>query len=266
MDVPATVHEDALTYNVIAETPGGNENLTIVVGSHLDGVKEGSGINDNGSGSCANLELAISTARNCSPNQKIVFAWWGAEELGLIGSEFYVRSLTPQQRSKIALNLNYDMLGSPNFGIFTFRGTTAPIPIQRNSELIQKQFEEYFTQNGIKYELIPFDYTSDYGSFLKYSIPAGGLETGSGKLKTYDQMKKFGGISNVAFDVCYHASCDTIKNIHEDVLETNLHAAAYVLQKLAVDSQLSTTISQRNVNSNNAINSESKIEKKGRNR
>lgn len=88
--------EISYTSNLFADTVGTNENSIIVIGSHLDSVPAGPGINDNGSGSSVNLELAIQLYKfDLGLPNTIRFAWWGAEELGLLGSEYYVNNLTP---------------------------------------------------------------------------------------------------------------------------------------------------------------------------
>jgi Zn-dependent M28 family amino/carboxypeptidase len=67
--------------NIIVETIRGNSNKVIAMGSHLDGVHYGAGINDNGSGSSLVLETAIQMARNnVNVQNKIRFAWWSLEE------------------------------------------------------------------------------------------------------------------------------------------------------------------------------------------
>ena len=117
------------TSNVIAETTGGASDSIIVVGSHLDSVPAGPGINDNGSGSASNLEMARQFMAVNAPN-KIRFCWWGAEEEGLLGSEFYVNSVIESgDISNIVLNLNYDMIGSPNY----FRTLLLRISLVRRS-------------------------------------------------------------------------------------------------------------------------------------
>lgn len=64
----------------------------------------------------ANLLLAISIARlGIKPKNKVTFAFWGAEELGLLGSYHYVNSLSEEEREKIALNINFDMIVSPRW-------------------------------------------------------------------------------------------------------------------------------------------------------
>ena len=70
------------------------------------------GINDNGSGVAVLLEAA--DALGAHPKRRTRFAFWAAEELGLVGSRHYVRTLAPERRDEIAAYLNLDMVGSPN--------------------------------------------------------------------------------------------------------------------------------------------------------
>ena len=100
-------------FNVIAELQGKNEDNVVMAGAHLDSVIEGPGINDNGSGSAALLETALMMA-NVKPENTLRFAWWAAEEIGLLGSADYVAGLSQAERDRIALYMNYDMVGSPN--------------------------------------------------------------------------------------------------------------------------------------------------------
>ena len=119
----STESEVRRTYNVLAETDKkGDPNDVVVVGAHLDSVVPGPGINDNGSGSATILEIARQLAKFKTTN-RVRFAWWGAEELNLIGSTRYVAGLSDAQKDAIALNLNLDMVGSPNFVRFHQRGT-----------------------------------------------------------------------------------------------------------------------------------------------
>ncbi len=85
----------------------------------------GPGINDNGSGSSTILEIAEQLAALKYTNKlqrQVRFAFWGAEELNLLGSQHYVDSLTDAQRAKIYANLNFDMVGSPNYVRFVYDG------------------------------------------------------------------------------------------------------------------------------------------------
>ena len=100
--------------NVIAELAGTNDDNVVMAGAHLDSVLAGPGINDNGSGSAALIEVAEQLGK-LKPENTLRFAWWGAEESGLIGSTAYVNGLSAAERERIALYLNFDMIGSPNY-------------------------------------------------------------------------------------------------------------------------------------------------------
>ncbi|WP_229867832.1 M28 family peptidase, partial [Streptomyces chryseus] len=111
----------ATGYNLIADWPGGDPNQILMAGAHLDSVSSGPGINDNGSGSAAVLETALAVSRaQLKPTKHLRFGWWGAEELGLVGSKAYVNSLPATERSKFSGYLNFDMIGSPNPGYFVY--------------------------------------------------------------------------------------------------------------------------------------------------
>ena len=70
-------------YNLIADWPGGDPNSVLMTGAHLDSVTAGPGINDNGSGSAAILEVALAVASSgYQPGKHLRFGWSGAEELG----------------------------------------------------------------------------------------------------------------------------------------------------------------------------------------
>ena len=116
-----TLREIKTTFNVLAETSTGNDDNVVMVGGHLDSVFAGPGINDNGSGSAAILEVA-EQMKKVKPNNTVRFAWWGAEESGLVGSDFYVANLSQAERDQIALYLNFDMVGSPNYVRFVYDG------------------------------------------------------------------------------------------------------------------------------------------------
>ncbi len=89
---------DATTKNLIADTKTGNADETVVVGAHLDSVVEGPGINDNGSGTSAILEIAEAMSeQKVKPRRTVRFAFWGAEESGLLGSEHYVSDAARRQ-------------------------------------------------------------------------------------------------------------------------------------------------------------------------
>lgn len=234
--VTSTISEIRQTENVFAETRRGNPNRVIVQGSHLDSVIEGPGINDNGSGSSYNLESAIQVAKkHIKPRNTIRFAWWGAEELGLLGSQFYVDSLSDAQFGKILLNLNFDMIASPNFVRFVYDGdgSDTPDPGPPGSAEIEEVFVDYFDRKGLASEPTAFDGRSDYGPFIDRGAPAGGLFTGAEGVKTEAQADVFGGVTGEAFDRCYHQACDTFSNLNHTGYDQMGDAAATALGTFA---------------------------------
>jgi len=163
---------------------------------------------------------------------KIRFAWWGAEEEGLLGSTFYMNNLNATDQvelSNIRANLNFDMVGSPNF----FRGVYNGTSHSAGSGAIQKLFEDYFNRHGIVSQPTAFNGRSDYGPFLTYGKAAGGLETGAEVIKSEGERILYGGLANTAFDPCYHAHCDSTQNIDQGVYADMGHAAGYALELLA---------------------------------
>ncbi|MFF4847065.1 M28 family metallopeptidase [Streptomyces sp. NPDC001194] len=214
----------ATGYNLIADWPGGDPNSVLMAGSHLDSVTAGPGINDNGSGSAAILETALAVSRaQLQPTKHLRFGWWGAEELGMIGSKYYVNNLPAAEKSKISGYLNFDMIGSPNPGYFVYD----------DDPTIEQTFKNYYAGVGIPTEIeTEGDGRSDHAPFKSAGIPVGGLFSGADYTKTAAQAQKWGGTSGQAFDRCYHASCDTSANINDTALDRNSDAIAYAIWNL----------------------------------
>ena len=218
--------------NVIAELPGKNTDNVVMAGAHLDSVTAGPGINDNGSGSAALLETALMMAK-VKPENTLRFAWWGAEELGLIGSTAYVEGLSEAERDRIALYLNYDMVGSPNyiFMVYDADQSTFPppagVPIPPGSTAIEDLYESYYTLIGEPYDDTQFSGRSDYQAFIEAGIPSGGLFTGAEVVKTEEQEAIWGGTAGEQFDPCYHEVCDTLDNVDLHALEVNSDLIAF---------------------------------------
>jgi Zn-dependent M28 family amino/carboxypeptidase len=227
--VTETTSEIRDTYNVLADTSG-NPRRTVVVGAHLDSVLEGPGINDNGTGSAALLEIAEELAEEgIDPRNRIRFAWWGGEESGLLGSEYYVSQLSKKQIARHFLNLNFDMIGSTNYVRFVYDGNGSDTGIKgpSGSGQIESVFVNYFDRQGLPTEPTEFSGRSDYGPFIAVGIPAGGLFTGAEGLKTEEQEDVYGGEAGIAYDPCYHQACDTIENVDVTVFDQMLDAVAH---------------------------------------
>ncbi|WP_370830075.1 M28 family peptidase [Kocuria sediminis] len=235
------VSEQRETSNVLAETGTGNPERTVMVGAHLDSVPEGAGINDNGSGSAAILAVAEALAGRVTEN-RLRFAWWGAEEFGLLGSRHYVADLKandPAALAAVALYLNFDMIGSPNYGRFVYDGdgsafgpdVSAEAPA--GSAAIEAAFHAHFGSVGLASGETEFSGRSDYGPFIAEGVPAGGLFTGAEGIKTAEQAALFGGRAGVGYDFCYHARCDDLSNIDVQGLDEMTDAAAAVILRFA---------------------------------
>lgn len=228
------------TWNVLADSPGGDPNKVVVVGAHLDSVLEGPGINDNGSGAATILETAVQINKlKLKPQQKLRFAFWGAEEAGLLGSEHYVQTLPSAQLSTIMANLNFDMLGSPNYVRFVYDGDGSDTPNQgpTGSAQIEQIFTNYFAGQGLASEPTAFDGRSDYGPFIAAGIPAGGLFSGAEGVKSAEEAAVYGGTAGEPYDPCYHQACDSISapnnNLNEKALAELGDAAVHATWTLA---------------------------------
>lgn len=226
------VNRSVPTVNVIADSAGGDAERVVVVGAHLDSVAGGPGINDNGSGTATVLEIALQMARlGDPPANRLRFAFWGAEELGLLGSQHYVDSLAPEELGRIMLNLNFDMLGSPNAVSFVYDGDGSdggPAGPAGSAE-IERMFLDHFASLKLPSRPTAFDERSDHAPFIARGIPAGGLFSGAEALKTESEAADFGGAAGEPHDRCYHQTCDGIDNVDEAALDVLSDAAAHAV-------------------------------------
>ncbi|TFL00940.1 hypothetical protein BDV98DRAFT_100343 [Pterulicium gracile] len=212
--------ENRTTVNVFAETKAGNPNNVVMVGAHLDGVQAGPGINDDGSGTALILELYRTLAPTAwlTPN-KLRFAWWGAEENGLVGSKHYVQTLPAKDVNSLLTYLNFDMVSKGFYGVFDGDGSEFGLVAPKGSDAIEKLFQNHFERKGLKVTPAALNGGSDYVHFLQdIGKPVGGLFTGTG----------------VNEDPCYHQLCDTIDNPNFEQLYNNTLAAQEVFGILAV--------------------------------
>lgn len=227
----ANVSRDpSTTENLIAESRAGDPHNVVMAGAHLDSVPEGPGINDNGSGSSALIEVAEQMAKLDLPN-KLRFAWWSAEEAGLVGSTYYVNNLSDDRIADLEMYLNFDMVASPNYGLFIYDGDGSGFGLvgPDGSDEIEALFERYYAERGIPSEPTAFSGRSDYQAFINNGVPSGGLFTGAEGTKTAAQAVKWGGTAGAAYDPCYHQACDTIDNLSHEALDINADAIAYVI-------------------------------------
>ena len=198
------------TQNVIAETPGGNRDHVVMAGGHLDSVAGGPGIDDNGSGDATLIEAAEAIGPN-SPGAKVRVAFWAAEDLGLLGSRRYVKSLDRADRDRIDAYINLDMVGSPN-----------PVP-DVYSDGDKDLAKVLRAADGGHLGAVSVGGASDHTFFQLAGIPVNGLYTGSDEA----------GPGGRPRDPCYHLACDTTGNVDGAMLLRMAKTTAAALRTLS---------------------------------
>ena len=206
------------THNIVAQTTRGDPENCVMLGGHSDSVEEGPGINDDGSGTISLLEVAMQLTK-FDVNNCVRFAWWSAEEEGLLGSDYYVAQLSEEENRKIRLFMDYDMMASPNFAYQVYNATNAVNPV--GSEELRDLYVAWYEEQGLNYTFIPFDGRSDYDAFIKNGIPGGGIATGAEAVKTEEEAEMFGGVAGEWLDPCYHQLCDDLGNVNMTAWEVN---------------------------------------------
>jgi Zn-dependent M28 family amino/carboxypeptidase len=229
------------TRNVVAQTKTGSPENVVMAGAHLDSVPEGPGINDNGSGTAAVLETAVQLGGSPQVKNAVRFAFWAAEEEGLVGSTKYIQTLDVEALKNIALYLNFDMLASPNPGYFTYDGDQSAPPsdsvprVPEGSAGIERLLAGYLNGMGKQPRDTDFDGRSDYDAFTQAGIPAGGLFAGAEEKKSDDETKIWGGAANEPFDPNYHKSSDTFDHLDHTALDIQGKGVAYAIGVYAQD-------------------------------
>jgi aminopeptidase S len=220
---PTFRFRDATVRNVIAQTRTGDPERVVMAGAHLDSVEEGPGINDNGSGVAALLEIAVQLGGSPPVSNAVRFAWWGAEEAGMHGSTDYVEDLSEGDRDRIALYVNLDMVASPNAGYQVLGGEGSG---PDGSVTVARVLVDQLAAAGVTAETMEFEGGSDYAPFVEAGIPTAGVQTGDEEEKTAEQAGRWGGQAGEVFDRCYHKACDRLDNINSMALDRFTDAAA----------------------------------------
>jgi len=256
ISIQALVQPGAPDYNVIAESKGGDKNHVVVVDAHLDAIY-GAGMLDNASGSATILDVA-QQMKNVTPTNKLRFIWFGGEELGLLGSEYYVNNLSSNDLSHIGYDLDADVTATPNYTIGVldpaapdlFTGTVSnsfPNRVYKPSQVARDQAIAYFDSLGLNHELFSPEGT-DAISFNKVGIPASGLLTGQDCCKNQHEVDLFGGfLGNFegtlnSFDGgCVDNPfrwCDNLSNNDPKVLTFMSRAFATMVLQMAFDTKV----------------------------
>jgi Zn-dependent M28 family amino/carboxypeptidase len=254
--IRAIVDPNRDDWNVIAESKGGDKNHVVVVDAHLDAIY-GAGMLDNASGSATILDVA-EQMKNVQPLNKLRFIWFGGEELGLLGSAYYVNNLSSNELSHIGYDLDADVTATPNYTIGVldpagpdlFSGVstnTFPNRVYKASTVARDQAIAYFDSIGLNHELFSPEGTDAF-SFNEVGIPASGLLTGQDCCKSQRQVDLFGGYlgnyeGNIpSFDGgCVDNPflwCDNLSNNDPNVLTFMSKAFATMVVQMAFDTKV----------------------------
>jgi Zn-dependent M28 family amino/carboxypeptidase len=256
LSIQAIVKPNTDDYNVIAESKGGDKNHVLVVDAHLDAIY-GAGMLDNASGSAAILDIA-QKMKNVNPRNKLRFIWFGGEELGLLGSSYYVNNLTSSQASHIGYDLDADVFATPNYLIgildpaapdFFSRVVTTTFPnrVYKASQVSRDQSVAYFDSIGRNHEFLSPNGTDAF-SFNQIGIPASGLLTGQDCCKLQSEVDLFGGsLGNYEGNIpstdggCVDNPflwCDNLSNNDPTVLTFMSQAFANTVVQMAFDTKI----------------------------
>ena len=146
--------------NVVARPPSGT--CTIVLGGHYDGVPAGPGANDNASGTATVIEIARAMAAD-GTFDNVCFVLFGSEEIGLLGSEFYVGSLSADELAALKAMLNFDMLAV---------GDEWPLIGSNEVVTVAAQEADELSIPHTARSNIPSGSGSDHAPFLRRGVPA----------------------------------------------------------------------------------------------
>jgi Zn-dependent M28 family amino/carboxypeptidase len=256
LDIHVLIDPNRDDWNVIAESKGGDKNRVLVVDAHLDAIY-GAGMLDNASGSATILNIA-EMMKNVTPRNKLRFIWFGGEELGLLGSEFYVNNLSSSDASHIRYDLDADVTATPNYLIGVLdpaapdlfgRTVTATFPnrVYEPSKVARDQAVEYLDSIGKNHEFLS-PVGTDAFSFNAIGIPASGVLTGQDCCKTQEEVDLFGGqLGNYegnlgTFDGgCVDNPfrwCDNLDNNDPKVLTFMSRAFANMVVQMAFDTKV----------------------------
>ncbi|CCK69279.1 aminopeptidase Y KNAG_0C01650 [Huiozyma naganishii CBS 8797] len=203
------------TKNVVVDTKHGDPENIVALGAHSDSVEDGPGLNDDGSGTISLLTVAKQLT-HYKTNNKVRFAFWAAEEEGLLGSNFYAYNLTQNENHRIRVFMDYDMMASPNYEYEVYDANNKDHP--RGSEELRDLYVDYYKDHRLNYTLVPLDGRSDYVGFIENGIPAGGIAAGAEKKNVFN-----GDI----LDKCYHQLCDDVLNLNWEAFLVNTRLIAH---------------------------------------
>lgn len=235
--------------NLFAEIPGTSDDV-VLLGAHLDSVTMGPGLNDNASGVGTLVETALIEAQRDSARSATVrFAFWDAEEIGILGSSAYVEQLPAEEKEGITAYVNYDMTATLDGYVGIIDSDLSSI--DEHPEEIRDLLSEMYSgadvaSDSTRVEQTLWDFyraanldgfelrseimtlaNSDTLPFLADgTVPYSGI----GMLGADQEVDDDG---TILFAACYHQACDTRANIDEDAYLTSIGSALHVIDTLA---------------------------------
>jgi aminopeptidase S len=220
---------------VLAQTGSGTSGKVVMAGAHLDSVRDGPGITDDGSGVAALLAIAEHLGANPAVPHTVRFAFFGSEEDDQQGSRSYVSGVAGPDRDAILVYLNVDMISSSNAGFFVQGGADGETSESGppGSATVGRILVDQLARTGVAAELIPFTGDDD-SAFVEAGIPTGGLINGGDDEKSPQQATAWGGQAGTAFDGCYHAACDRLDQVNQVALDRFTRAIAGAVAQFAV--------------------------------
>jgi acetylornithine deacetylase/succinyl-diaminopimelate desuccinylase-like protein len=231
--VTHAVTKPAATRSVIGELRGSQPDKVIMLGAHLDSVIDGPGVNDNGSGVAALLEIARALSGR-HPRATVRLAFWSGEELGLHGSFRYVNGLSKQDRQAIVAYLNADMVASPNgfAGIYDESGAPA------GSSSIRDLLTAAVTGTGATPVPVDVGGGSDHYAFGQAGIPTGGVFSGASEPVSATEAAASNATAGQPADPCYHRPCDDGSKVDLGLARSLVAALLAVTVQLSDDPTL----------------------------
>jgi Zn-dependent M28 family amino/carboxypeptidase len=223
------VIEERQTFTVLAQTDRAPDDSVVMVGAHLDGGEEGPGINDNGTGSAALLETATQLARDGQTTRAVRFAWWGASDIGNLGSRHYVTELAeddPDGLGDIKAYLDVDTVASPNHIVAVHDADGGPGSV----------LGDHLDSIGQPWVDVAAPPESDLRVFMEAGVPSTGLSTGTSGSKTAQEGEVFGGTVGLPYDPNHDTVADDLDNVDVDVLQVTTAAVAHAAKALATRS------------------------------
>jgi Peptidase family M28/PA domain len=257
IDVKAIVDPNRSDWNVIADSKFGDPNKILVIDAHLDAIY-GAGMLDNASGSAAILDIA-QQLKNTNTRNKLRFIWFGGEELGLLGSKYYVNTLPAAELAKIKFDLDADVLATPNYvagvldpkdGVTLFGrvpGTAVSPSLWAPSGIARDFGIDYLNSIGKNHILFSADGT-DALNFQLAGVPASGVLTGQDCCKLASDVSLFGGYEG-NFEGTVPGTdggcvdnpfrwCDNLSNNDPEVLTWMSKTFANMVGHMAYDTQV----------------------------